>query len=79
MSIIKPRHHKGALQVDQLGSRLLEPQNRGIVAGGDNLVAAHCNGRDPLRRTWKANSRDNVTVVINGARAGCGRKQRNRG
>jgi hypothetical protein len=49
MSIVKSGHHKGALQVDQPGARLLEPQNRDIVAGCDNLVAAHCNGCDPVR------------------------------
>ena len=79
MSIIKPGHHKGALEVDQLGARLLEPQNRGIVAGGDNLVASDRNGRDPLRRVRKADSSNNVTVVINSVYAGCGRKQGNGG
>src|ERR1700722_10487896 len=74
VSIIKPGHHKGALQVDQLGVRLLEPQNCGIVAGSHNLVVSDRNGRDPLRRSWKANSSDNVTVVINGFNAGRGRQ-----
>jgi hypothetical protein len=78
VTIIKPRHHKRALQVDQPGARLLEPQNCGIVAGGYNLVAADRDGRDPLRRGWKADPSNNVTVVINSLYAGRGRKQRRR-
>src|ERR1700722_845173 len=74
VSIIKPWYHKGAVQVDQLGARLLQPQNCGIVAGSHNFVASDCDGRDPLRRSWKANSSDNVTVVINGFNAGRGRQ-----
>jgi hypothetical protein len=74
VSIIKPGHHKGALEVDQLGARPLEPQNRGIVAGGYNLVASDRNGGDPLRRVWKADPSNNVTVVINNFYAGRGRK-----
>lgn len=74
VSIIKPGHHKGALKVDQLRARLLEPQNCGIVAGGHNLVASDRNGRDSLRRSWKADPSHNVTVVINGFYGGRGRK-----
>jgi hypothetical protein len=74
MSVIKPGHHKGAFQVDQFGARLFEPQNCGVVAGCDNLVAAHRKGRDPLRGMGKTNAGDNVTVVINGVYGGCGRE-----
>ena len=74
MSIVKPGHHKGALQVDEPGARLLEPQDCGIIAGGHNIVAAHRNRRDPLRGIGKSNSGDNVTVVINGIHGRCGRE-----
>ena len=65
VGVIDAGHHEGPMEVEEPGPRLLLAQNRRVVSDGDDLMASHRDGRDPLHvAAAKANAGEDISVVI---------------